>query len=75
MARDNRYYASIDADLSNKVDEAISLSLICQFYEDLENDDDIDADRKWAGLSDMPEIREGFNKFYNLTPKDDEYLD
>jgi len=75
MARDDRYYASIDADLSNKVDEAISLSLICEFYEDLENDDDIDADRKWAELSDMKEIREGFNKFYNLTPADENYLD
>ena len=75
MARDDRYYASIDADLSNKVDEAISLNLISEFYEGLENDDDIDADRKWAELSDMKEIRDGFNAFYELTPDDDEYLD
>jgi len=75
MARDDRYYASIDADLSNKVDDAISLTLICDFYEELENDDDIDADRKWASMSDMKEIKDGFNKFYNLTPDDDEYLD
>jgi hypothetical protein len=75
MARDDRYYTSIDADLSNKVDDAISLTLICDFYEELENDDDIDADRKWASMSDMKEIRDGFNAFYKLTPKDDEYLD
>ena len=75
MARDDRYYASINQELTNKVDEAISLNLICEFYEGLENDDDFDADRKWADLSDMKEIREGFNAFYKLTPNDEEYLD
>jgi hypothetical protein len=75
MARDNRYYASLDADLSNKADEAIANSLLFDFYEELENDDDIDADRKWASMTDNKEIMAGFNAFYNLTPADAEYLD
>lgn len=75
MARDDRYYATLDADLSNKIDEAIANSLLFDFYEELENDDDFDADRKWASMSDSKEIMEGFNKFYNLTPEDEEYLD
>jgi len=39
----------------------------------------VDEAQDWDSINgqdaDMPEIREGFNKFYNLTPKDDEYLD
>ena len=75
MARDDRYYTTLHFELNNKVDENIASNLLYEFYEELENDDDFDADRKFASMSDMKEIREGFNAFYKLTPNDEEYLD
>ena len=75
MARDDRYYTTLHFELNNEADKGIATNLLCEFYEGLENDDDFDADRKFASMSDNKEIIAGFNAFYNLTPKDDEYLD
>lgn len=75
MARDDRYYTTLHFELNNKADESIASNLLYAFYEELENDDDFDADRKWASMSDNKEIIAGFNAFYKLTPNDEEYLD
>jgi hypothetical protein len=55
-------------------EEHIKNNLLHSFYEEINNDEDLDADRKWAGLSDVEEIRIAFNQFYNLTSEDSEYL-
>jgi hypothetical protein len=56
-------------------EEHIKNNLLHNFYEEITNDEDLDADRKWAGLSDVEEIRIAFNQFYNLSKEDAEYLD
>ena len=75
MAKELKFINSLGLILSNKAEQQIQSNLLCDFYEQLEEDDDLMGDRKWASMSDIAEVREAFNKFYNLTPEDPEYLD
>lgn len=65
----------LPADLIAKAEEAIKNNLLDQLYEELNADQDLISDRRWAGLSDNKEVMMAFNQFYNLTPEDAEYLD
>lgn len=55
-------------------EQHIKTTLLQEFYENLENDPSIHTDRIFADMSDIAEVREAFNKFYNLKPEDREYL-
>jgi hypothetical protein len=74
MAKDLKFINSLGLILGNKAEQQIQSNLLCEFYEQLEEDDDLLGDRKFASMSDIKEVREAFNKFYNLTPTDEEYL-
>lgn len=74
MAKELKFIDSLGLSLVSKAEDQIKDNLLCEFYEELEQDEDLLADRKWAGMSDIKEIREAFNKFYNLTPEDEDYL-
>ena len=58
-----------------KAEKAIKINLLDQLYEELNSEQDLMADRKWAGLSDNKEVMMAFNQFYNLSPADAEYLE
>lgn len=75
MAKELKFVNSLGLILSNKAEQNIQSNLLCEFYDQLDQDDDLLGDRKWACMSDLKEVREAFNAFYKLTPKDDEYLD
>ena len=75
MARELKFIDSLGLVLSNKAEQYIQSNLLCEFYEQLEEDDDLLGDRKFACMSDLKEVRDAFNKFHNLTPTDEEYLD
>jgi hypothetical protein len=75
MARDLKFINSLGLVLGYKAEQQIQSNLLCEFYDQLEEDDDLLGDRKFACMSDIKEIRDAFNKFYNLTSKDEEYLD
>jgi len=75
MAKELKFINSLGLDLTNKAESNISSNLLCEFYEQLEEDDDLMGDRKWACMSDLKEVREAFNTFYKLMPHEDEYLD
>jgi hypothetical protein len=70
----NKFIDGLGLILTDKAERNIQSNLLGNFYEELENDDQFYADRKWAGMSDLPEVMEAFNKFYNLTPEDAEFL-
>ena len=74
MAKELKFIDSLGLVLSNQAEQHIQSNLLCEFYEQIEQDDDLMGDRKWASMSDTKEVREAFNTFYKLTPKDDEYL-
>ena len=74
MAKDLKFINSLGLILGNKAEQQIQSNLLCEFYEQLEEVDDLLGDRKFASMSDIKEVREAFNKFYNLTPTDEEYL-
>jgi hypothetical protein len=75
MAKELKFIDSLGLDLISKAEGGITFNLLREFYEQLEEDDDLMGDRKWASMSDIKEVMEAFNKFYNLTPEDPEYLD
>ena len=75
MAKDLKFINSLGLVLSYKAEQQIQSNLLCEFYEQIEQDDDLLGDRKFACMSDMKEVRDAFNKFYNLTSTDEEYLD
>lgn len=66
---------TLSHDLVNEVDQHIAMVLLQELYEDMDNDDPFTGDRRYADMSDNKEVREAFNKFYNLSPEDPEYLD
>jgi hypothetical protein len=74
MAKELKFINSLGLILSNKAEQQIQSNLLCEFYEELEEDGDLMGDRKWADMSDIAEVREAFNKFYNLKPEDAEFL-
>lgn len=74
MAKDLKFINSLGLILGNKAEQQIQSNLLCEFYDQLEEDEDLLGDRKFASMSDIKEVRDAFNKFYNLTPKDEEYL-
>ena len=75
MAKELKFINGLGLDLISKAENNLVSNLIREFYDQLEQDDDLNGDRKWACMSDLKEVREAFNAFYKLTPKDDEYLD
>jgi hypothetical protein len=75
MAKDLQFIDGLGLNLVVKAEENIGLNLIREFYEQIEEDDHLLGDRKFACMSDLKEVRDAFNKFYNLTPTDEEYLD
>jgi hypothetical protein len=75
MAKDLKFINSLGLYLGSKAEQQIQSNLLCEFYDQIEEDDDFLGDRKFASMSDMKEVRDAFNKFYNLTPTDEEYLD
>lgn len=74
MAKDLKFINSLGLILGDKAEQQIKSNLLCEFYDQLDEDDDLLGDRKFASMSDIKEVRDAFNKFYNLTPKDEEYL-
>jgi hypothetical protein len=74
MAKDLKFINSLGLILGNKAEQQIQSNLLCEFYDQLEEDEDLLGDRKFACMSNIKEVRDAFNKFYNLTPKDEEYL-
>ena len=74
MAKELIFIDGLGLNLVVKAEENIGLNLIREFYEQIEEDDDLLGDRKFACMSDLKEVRDAFNKFYNLTPTDAEYL-
>lgn len=75
MARELKFVDSLSYALTIKAENNIEANLLREFYEQLEQDDDLLGDRKFASMSDVKEVREAFNAFYNLLPHEDEYLD
>lgn len=75
MAKDLKFINSLGLILGNKAEQQIKSNLLCEFYDQLDQDDDLLGDRKFASMSDLKEVMNAFNKFYNLTPKDEEFLD
>ncbi len=74
MTKDSKFIDTLSYKLQNMAMMHIKQNLLVEFYEQIDADDDLLGDRKWAGMSDIEEIRNAFNKFYNLTPTDEEYL-
>jgi hypothetical protein len=74
MAKDLKFINSLGLHLSSKAEQQIQSNLLCEFYDQLDQDDDLLGDRKFASMSDLKEVRDAFNKFYNLKPEDKEYL-
>jgi phosphomannomutase len=74
MAKDLKFINSLGLHLSSKAEQQIQSNLLCEFYDQLDQDDDLLGDRKFASMSDIKEVRDAFNKFYNLTSTDEEYL-
>jgi hypothetical protein len=75
MAKDLKFINSLGLSLTSKAEQQIQSNLLCEFYDQLDQDDDLLGDRKFASMSDIKEVRDAFNKFYNLTSTDEEYLD
>ena len=75
MEEKNLFIDTLSHDLVNEVDRHISLVLLQELYEDMNMDDPMTGDRRYANMSDNKEVMEAFNKFYNLSPEDAEYLD
>jgi hypothetical protein len=75
MAKDLNFINSLGLSLTSKAEQQIQSNLLCEFYDQLDQDDDLFGDRKFASMSDIKEVRDAFNKFYNLTSTDEEYLD
>ena len=74
MAKDLKFINSLGLYLGNKAEQQIQSNLLCEFYDQLDQDDDLLGDRIFASMSDLKEVRDAFNKFYNLKPEDKEYL-
>ena len=74
MAKELKFIDSLGLVLSNKAEQYIQSNLLHEFYEQLNEDDDLMGDRKWACMSDLKEVMEAFNTFYKLMPHEDEYL-
>ena len=74
MTKDTKFMDTLSYKLQNMADEHIKHNLLVEFYEQIDTDGDLLGDRKWASMSDIKEIRDAFNKFYNLTSTDEEYL-
>jgi hypothetical protein len=74
MAKDLKFINSLGLHLGSKAEQQIQSNLLCEFYDQLDQDDDLLGDRKFASMSDLKEVRDAFNKFYNLTSTDEEYL-
>jgi phosphomannomutase len=74
MAKDLKFINSLGLSLTSKAEQQIQSNLLCEFYDQLDQDDDLLGDRKFASMSDIKEVRDAFNKFYNLTSTDEEYL-
>lgn len=75
MARELKFIDSLGLDLVNKAEDQIKTNLLYEFYLEIDEDDDLLGDRKFACASDIKEIQNAFNKFYNLKPTDGEYID
>jgi hypothetical protein len=75
MEERNLFIDFLPHDLVNEVDKHISLVLLHELYEDMNMDDPMTGDRRYACMSDSKEVRIAFNQFYNLSPEDAEYLD
>jgi hypothetical protein len=71
----NKFINGLGLILSDRAEKNIQSNLLMEFYDQLDQDDQFYADRKWAGMSDIPEVMEAFNKFYDLKEGDPEYLD
>jgi phosphomannomutase len=74
MAKDLKFINSLGLSLTSKAEQQIQSNLLCEFYDQLDQDNDLLGDRKFASMSDIKEVRDAFNKFYNLTSTDEEYL-
>jgi phosphomannomutase len=74
MAKDLKFINSLGLSLTSKAEQQIQSNLLCEFYDQLDQDDDLLGDRKFASMSDIKEVQDAFNKFYNLTSTDEEYL-
>jgi phosphomannomutase len=74
MAQDLKFINSLGLSLTSKAEQQIQSNLLCEFYDQLDQDNDLLGDRKFASMSDIKEVRDAFNKFYNLTSTDEEYL-
>ena len=74
MAKELKFIDSLGLVLSNQAEQYIKSNLLHEFYEQLEEDDDLMGDRKWACMSDLKEITDAFNIFYKLMPHEDEYI-
>lgn len=75
MEENKLFIDTLDPSLISKAEEQIKENLFDQFYEEINMDEQFYGDRKYADMSDIKEIREAFNKFYNLSPEDSDYLD
>lgn len=75
MARELKFIDSLGLDLINKAEDQIKTNLLYEFYLEIDEDDDLLGDRKFACVSGITEIEQAFNKFYNLKPTDGEYID
>ena len=71
---EKNFMDTLTAEVISNAEERIKNNLLREFYEGLENDPSIYTDRIFSGMSDLPEVMEAFNKFYNLKPEDREYL-
>lgn len=74
MSKDLKFINSLGLHLSSKAEQQIQSNLLCDFYDELDNCDDLMADRKYAAMSDIQEVKDAFNKFYNLTFESEGYL-
>jgi hypothetical protein len=74
MTRHNKFINSLSLDLQSQSEKNIENNLVIQFYDEIAEDEEFYASRKWAGLTDDKRVIKAFNSFYNLTPEDKEYL-
>ena len=74
MEKEILFVDSLTMKLRNKAQENIQSTLLWEFYEEIEQGDNLIGDRKFANMSDIKEVRDAFNSFYNLTPTSEGYL-
>lgn len=75
MEENKNFMDTLNAEIVKRANEKIKEELFDDWSAALDNNDLFYGDKEYAERSGEKEILEAFNKFYNLTPEDKDYLD